>query len=103
MHIQEKYTFLIMCAFTNLGYKINPKQEKLTECCVRILARQVSALRLRLSGTSAGYSGVVGARYGRGRGGKRGERLEVNVFLCGGSAGTLRCLRPRRRSWKAGA
>lgn len=63
MHIQVKSTFFIMCAFTDLYYKINPKQEKLTECCVRILTRDVSALRLGLCETSAGYSGVVGARY----------------------------------------
>lgn len=63
MQIQLKYKLLIMCAFTDLCYKINPKQEKLTECCVRILEHDVSALRLGLCEPSAGYSGVVAARY----------------------------------------
>lgn len=103
MHIQVKYAFLIMSVFTDLCYKINPEREKLKECCVRILTRDFSA---GLCESSAGSGGVAGARYGRGRGGKGGERLGMNVFHCGESgesAGTLRCLRPRRHPWKAGA
>lgn len=63
---------------------------------MRTLAREVSALRFVLSGTSAGSMGVVGVGCWGGR-----ERLWMVVLTAVRVPGL--CLRRRRDAWNSGA